>query len=114
MLKVFSIWGCYCCLTVATLMILNGCSSKPEQPKTYTVEIKDMKFVPDSITVNPGDTVIWINKDMVAHDVTEESTKAWSSNIIPSGGSWKMAVSERADYFCSIHVVMKGKLEINK
>lgn len=31
-----------------------------------------MKFVPDDITVKKDDTIVWINRDMTAHDVTEE------------------------------------------
>lgn len=94
------------------LLLLGSCSSTPSKPKVDTVFIKDMKFVPDDITVNKGDTVLWINQDMVAHDVTEETTKAWTSLPIPANGSWKMAVTNDADYFCSIHVVMKGKIEL--
>lgn len=78
----------------------------------YTVEIKDMKFVPDDITVNKGDTIIWVNKDMVAHDVTEEDTKAWTSSVITPEQSWKMEVTNSANYYCSIHVVMKGKIRV--
>jgi len=91
-------------------MLLNSCSGTKEKPRTYTVEIKDMKFVPDTIMVNKGDTVLWLNKDMVAHDVTEQASKAWSSSIIPAGQSWKMEVKDESDYYCSIHEVMKGKI----
>jgi len=94
------------------LFLLNGCSSAPPKPKVYTVEIKDMKFIPEDITVKKGDTIIWINKDMVTHDVTEEVSKAWSSGPIQSGGSWKMPVTDEANYYCSIHMVMKGKIEL--
>ncbi len=80
-------------------------------PQTYTVEIKDMKFVPDNITVSKGDTIVWINRDMVAHDVTDVQ-KAWKSGSIQAGASWKMAVTNAADYYCSIHMVMKGKITL--
>jgi plastocyanin len=92
--------------------MLFSCTSVNKNPKTYTVEIKDMKFVPADIEVEKGDTVLFVNKDMVAHDVTEQATKAWSSSPIPAGGSWKMAVADEADYYCSIHEVMKGKIEL--
>lgn len=89
-----------------------GCSSKPQKPKLITVEIKDMKFVPDTVTVNKGDTVMWINQDMVAHDVTEENSGIWRSGRLESGASWKLAVQDEANYFCSIHAVMKGRIEL--
>lgn len=78
----------------------------------HTVEIKQMKFIPAELQVSKGDTVVWINHDIVAHDVTEESAKKWTSSLIPSNASWKMVVSQSSDYYCSIHVVMKGKLVV--
>lgn len=92
--------------------LLASCSSTPEQPKVYTVEIKDMKFVPDDITVKQGDTIIWINHDMMAHDVTEEGEKLWTSSVIPPGNSWKREITSSVNYYCSIHVVMKGKIKV--
>jgi len=79
-------------------------------PQVHTVEIKDMKFQPATLKVRKGDTVLWINRDLVTHDVTEENRKEWSSSPIPSGKSWQMKVTQSADYYCSIHQVMKGKL----
>ena len=101
------------CFVVLMAIILGyGCSSAPQKPKLITVEIKDMKFVPDTVTVNKGDTIMWINKDMVAHDVTEETSGAWRSGKLESGASWKLAVQDEANYLCSIHTVMKGKIEL--
>ena len=76
----------------------------------HTVEIKQMKFNPAELKVSKGDTVVWVNNDIVAHDVTEERAKKWTSSPIASNASWQMVVSQSADYYCSIHVVMKGKL----
>ena len=49
----------------------------------------------------------WTIKDMVTHDVTQVPNH-WTSSNLPPGKSWKMAVGESADYYCSIHVVMVG------
>jgi plastocyanin len=51
-----------------------------------------------------------IEKSEVPHDVTEKSKKAWTSSLMPVGSSWSSVVNESADYYCSIHVTMKGKL----
>jgi len=91
---------------------LSGCSSAPSKFKVDTVEIKDMKFVPDKITVNTGDTIIWVNKDMVAHNVTSEAADSWASGVIPSDSSWKWVASDSASYYCSIHTIMKGVIEV--
>lgn len=77
-----------------------------------TVEIKQMKFVPSELTLQKGDTVMWINKDFVLHDVTEENNKSWTSSPIAIGDSWSKVVTESADYYCSLHLIMKGKLSV--
>jgi plastocyanin len=82
------------------------------QPHIDTVSISDMKFQPDMINVHKGDTIVWINHDMVTHCVTGAGDKPWTSSPIPSGGSWKMAITESSDYYCAIHQIMKGKIVV--
>ena len=95
-----------------SVFFINSCANEPEKrrPKSHTVEIKKMKFQPAELIVQKEDTVVWINNDILAHDVTEESNKRWTSELIPAGKSWSLIVTESADYYCTIHVVMKGKL----
>jgi len=78
----------------------------------HTVEIKQMRFDPPELQISKGDTVVWVNNDIVAHDVTEESARRWTSSLIPSNASWQMVVTQSSDYYCSIHVVMKGKVVV--
>ena len=81
-----------------------------DEPNTHTVEIKQMKFEPAEIKVHKGDKVLWINKDITNHDVTELSKKAWASSPLTTGQSWSMTVTQSEDYFCNLHQVMKGKI----
>jgi len=81
------------------------------QPKTHIVEIKDMRFQPETLTVHKGDTVIWLNKDIVTHDVTE-TNNTWASPKLAKGESWKKAITKSDAYYCSIHIIMKAKLVV--
>ena len=101
-----------CIYLLCFIVVLHSCTTetKKDIPKVYTVEIKQMKFQPAELIVQKGDTVVWVNNDIVAHDVTEESSKAWTSSLMPVGQSWILVATQSADYYCSIHVVMKGKL----
>ncbi len=94
-------------------VIATSCDSSQKIPKVHIVEIRGMKFVPEELHLSKGDTVIWVNKDLVMHDVTEESKKAWASGIIASKSSWKRAITNSSDYYCNLHVVMKGKLVVD-
>lgn len=100
--------------SICCVFLLGSCKSAPQKPVPvkHTVEIKGMKFLPGELVVNRGDTVVWINRDIVAHDVTEEPGKAWASPVIPSDASWSMVVNKSEHYYCSIHVVMKGKIQV--
>ena len=105
-------WNCIGAICLF-LIASNGIScTEKKAPKVYTVDITQMKFQPATLTVQRGDTVVWINHDLVPHDVTEEKSKAWSSGPLPPGKSWRMPVTKSTDYYCSIHVVMKGKIEV--
>lgn len=71
-----------------------------------------MLFQPSELVIEEGDTVVWINRDIVAHDVTEESNKTWASSALTTGQSWKKVFTESANYYCAIHQVMKGKIVV--
>jgi plastocyanin len=97
---------------LCSVFFLSHCTSSSGriEGKSYVIEIKKMKFDPAELTVEKGDTVVWINNDIVTHDVTEEIDKLWTSGPLAPGESWSLVITKSADYFCSIHVVMKGKL----
>jgi len=104
-------------LALVLTAVLLSCTSSSNQAKkqlskTYTIEIKQMKFVPDNIIINAGDKVRFVNKDIFEHDVTEEKSKKWNSSALKQNESWTMIVEESSDYFCSLHVVMKGKIVV--
>jgi len=96
------------------LLYLVGCSPAPTKSKaqTYTVEIKQMQFQPAVLQLHSGDTVWFINRDMVEHTATEATSKRWSSPKLKSDSSWKVAIGHSADYYCTIHPVMKGKIVV--
>ncbi len=101
------------CLFFPTLFFIS-CNTSDKNvsntPSVDTVIIKQMQFFPADLNVKIGDTVIWINKDIVDHNVTEEKNKAFYSDTLAVGKSWKMEVKDSASYFCTIHPSMKGKL----
>jgi len=99
------------CLIIAPIC-LTGCSSEPEKivPELHRIVISDMKFSPAELTIRKGDTVEFINKDLVIHDITQIPDKTWSSSNLSPGQSYKLPISISADYYCSIHPVMKGKI----
>lgn len=83
----------------------------PGQPhKTDTVIIKAMAFSPATITVQKGDTVCWINQDMVAHDISQYPDRKWHSALLQPGDHYVQTFNDSSSYFCSIHPTMLGKV----
>ncbi|MEX3007265.1 plastocyanin/azurin family copper-binding protein [Hoeflea sp. TYP-13] len=87
-------------------------SDDPETRK-HVVEIRAFKFVPDTISVAPGDRITWINSDIVPHTATA-SDKSWDTGTIPKGGSKTVTATHgmSAGYFCRFHPMMKAALDI--
>lgn len=88
----------------------SGFSKKKSESNTYTIEISQMKFYPNELWVNKGDSIIFVNHDMVVHNVTDERNRNWASTPIASGASWGMVFTQNEDYYCTIHPMMKGVL----
>jgi len=84
----------------------------PSENTTHVIEIRQMKFEPGELKIHSGDKVTWINRDILLHDVTQQPDKMWSSGPMEAGASWSTTFTESADYYCSIHVVMKGRIVV--
>ncbi len=103
-------------LSFITLLVFGliyfGCSSTPaHKAKTHIVEIKQMKFVPETISVAPGDSIIWINRDFVEHTVVDETDGLLNSKHLKMDESYavkldKVEVGKVINYICSLHRVM--------
>ena len=85
----------------AALDAQRGTSRKPA---THTVTIDASQFSPATLTVRSGDTIVWVNKDILAHTATSTGG-GFDSNVIEAGKSWKLVVKKKGSfpYTCSFH-----------
>jgi plastocyanin len=75
------------------------------------VTIDNFAFTPAEITVSPGTTVTWLNRDDIPHTVTDSAdTKAFKSSPLDTGDSFTHVFAEPGTYryFCSLHAHMQG------
>jgi plastocyanin len=79
---------------------------------THVVKVEGMTFQPASLTVMRGDTVVWVNNDVVPHTVT--AAGKFDSRNIEAGRRWTWTATAggRFDYVCSYHPGMKGRVEV--
>ena len=80
---------------------------------THTVTIEAMRFDPEALTVNAGDTVVWVNKDMFPHTTTSK-TGGFDSQQINASESWRHTFDRQGDfsYVCSLHPPMKATIKV--
>lgn len=79
---------------------------------THVVTIEGMKFEPDAVTVRPGDTVVWQNKDVVPHTAT--AAGSFDSREIAAGKRWSWTARKagRHAYVCTYHPGMQGTVVV--
>jgi plastocyanin len=82
--------------------------------KTHTVTIEGMRFQPERLTVVRGNTIVWVNNDLVPHTATSEAG-SFDSQIIQAEKSWKFTASKKGEfaYTCTFHPTMKAMLQVN-
>jgi predicted lipoprotein with Yx(FWY)xxD motif len=82
---------------------------------TVQVTIQNFAFSPQTITVAPGTTVTWTNKDSVNHTVTSD-TDAWpdSGNLATNRTfSHTFANTGTYTYHCALHPSMTAKVIVS-
>ena len=96
-------------------------------PQTHTVivaegsslpgcEETDECYLPHTVTINVGDTVLWENPDPVAHTVTSITDGApdgmFESGLFLTGTTFEANFDEPGtyDYFCIVHPWMVGAI----
>jgi plastocyanin len=103
-------------LTIAVglvLCIVGLTATDRAEPKTHTVTIEGMRYQPEVLTVSRGDTIVWVNKDLVPHTATSKAGR-FDSKTIQADESWKFTAVKKGDfaYICTFHPTMKAILHV--
>lgn len=81
-----------------------------------TVEIKNHKYNPETITIKKGTTVTWTNQDSVKHDIApdEESPNFVGSELLAKGEGYSYTFNEPGtyEYHCTPHPFMTAKVVV--
>ena len=93
-------------------MLVAAVCAGPVHAAGHTVTMDGVKFEPASITVAPGDTVTWVNKDPFPHTATDPGV--FDSREIAPEKSWKWTARKAGvyNYVCTLHPTMKGTITV--
>lgn len=82
-------------------------------PRVHVVVIEGMRFIPETVELKAGDTVVWQNRDPFPHTATG-SAGGPASPDLAAGASWKYVARKtgRFPYLCTLHRTMRGNLVV--
>ena len=97
-------------LAIGTIMAV-AMSIVPARAGTIQVTIDKLVYSPAEVKAKVGDTVEWINKDVVAHTATVKGE--WDV-MIPAKKNASVVLKKAGDveYYCRFHPNMKGRISV--
>lgn len=94
---------------------LSVCALALDHKKSTPVEvmIKDMVFSIPDVKIKMGESIKWVNTDLVPHTVTAED-KTFDSKTIDPGKSWIYRPRKigKFSYKCIFHPTMKAAFSV--
>lgn len=96
---------------LAVLFAFLSASAISAQAETVRVTVDRLTFAPAEVSVKVGDTVEWVNKDILAHTATVRGD--WDVALPANkSGSKTMTKAGALEYYCRFHPNMKGRIVV--
>ncbi len=77
-------------------------------------------YLPQDVSINAGDTVIWTNTDTTPHTVTSGGPTdgpdgVFDSSLFMAGATFEVTFDDSGsyDYFCMVHPWMQGNVQVS-
>ena len=100
-------------LSIALLAAVGLSSAAWAAPKSHQVVIDKMRFGPMPAGVRAGDTIVWINRDIVRHTATARG--AFDVDLPAKAvGRSKVSKSGTLTVICRFHSGMTGTLKVGR
>jgi len=98
--------------THLTILLLSGLLSASAHAANIQITIDKLVYAPAEVSAKVGDTVEWINKDVIAHTATARNGD-WDLMVGPSKTARLVLKKAGAvDYFCKFHPNMKARVTV--
>lgn len=89
-------------------------SPQPQSNSATAVEVKidNFSFSPGTLTIAPGTTVKWTNRDDIPHTVVSNDKTTFKSKVLDTDDSFSFTFTKPGTYgyFCSVHPKMTAKV----
>lgn len=94
----------------------NPTSGAAAKSGVVDVNMKNIKFVPENITVKVGQKIHWTNTDTPPHTVTASSGAKFDSGNMNPGATFDYTPTKAGTikYYCQIHQGQTGTITVTK
>lgn len=98
--------------TQLTILLLSWLQSASAHAANIEITIDKLVYAPGEVSAKVGDTIEWVNKDILAHTATARNGD-WDVMIGPNK-SVRLVLKKAGavDYFCKFHPNMKGRVTV--
>jgi len=95
----------YSIITLSVFLILVLAPPEYLCAEEHRVTMKNWEFTPNALTINIGDSVIWINDDDSHHKIIFEDTSLKSSENIKPEKEYLLTFNKPGEnkYYCKYH-----------
>jgi plastocyanin len=101
-------------LILATAWLTSfGAGVEPAPAAPAAVSIDNFTFGPAELTIAPGTTVTWTNRDDIPHTVVDVD-KTFKSSVLDTDETYEHTFVDPGTYryFCSLHPKMTGRVVV--
>lgn len=99
-------------LLPAVLCCLMTAATAPPPSTTHVIEMTRMRFGPVPANLKVGDTITWVNRDIVPHTATARD-RSFDVTIKPQQSARvTMRRAGTITIYCRFHPAMKGALRV--
>jgi plastocyanin len=99
-------------VAMLAILPLAGGPAAAAGARTHRIEMRNMRFGPVPANIKAGDTIVWVNRDIVPHTATARDRSF--DVVVPSRGSATTGARRAGTiaFYCRYHPAMRGSLAI--
>ena len=98
-------------LHLITALVL-AAMAVPSHAATIQIVMQNLEISPAEVSAKVGDTIEWVNKDVLAHTATANNGDFDVMLPPKKTGTLVLKKAGNIDYYCRFHPNMKAKLKV--
>jgi len=97
---------------LAIMAVMLAAAAFPARAETIQVMVDKLVFTPAEASAKVGDTIEWVNRDILAHTAT---VKGGMEVMIPARKTGRVTLqkAEAIEYYCRFYPNMTGRITVS-